>query len=263
MTKDLIKHSNIKIAESREFVTLPNALNEKQLQLLLLLVAQVKEGDTEYNWIHIKYDDLIEMYNKNVYDKKSIKSMKDMILDVVGKKWEIETDTGRKLFGHYIERGMFDDVNRTIDLKLSNETIDFFLRENGNLYSTYKYIKQLHTKCAIQLYRFCNLKKNLGNAIPISIEDAIKLFYDKDKTIKVNDFFRFHLEPALERINCLTDLHVEYEKVKADKDNKRKISSLKFTIYERDKYEKDIFNEDCMIEDFEDCEIDYDFFDDL
>lgn len=253
MTKDLIKHSNLTVVESIDFVRLPNALNEKQLQLLLLLVAQIKKGDTEYNWIHVKYDDLIEMYNKNVYDKKSIKSMKDMILDIVGKKWVIETDVGKTRFGHYIERGEFDDTNRTINLKLSDETIDFFLRENGNLYSTYKYIKQLHTKCAIQLYRWANASKDFKNKndVRIGIDKAIKLFYDKEKTIKVNDFFRFHLEPALERINCLTDLHVEYEKVKADKDNKRKITSLSFSIHERDKYEKDIFNED------------YDFFDDL
>ena len=37
MTKELITHGNLIIAESREFVCMPNNLNEKELHLLLLL----------------------------------------------------------------------------------------------------------------------------------------------------------------------------------------------------------------------------------
>ena len=253
MTNELMKNGNMIIAESSEFVRLPNTLNEKQLQLLLLLVAQVKPTDEHYNWISVQYDDLIEMYNKNVYDKKSIESMKNMIFDLSKKQWCVQTDT-KKYFGHYIDAGMFDDENRTINLKLSNETVYFFLQlDGGKLYTKYAYIKKLHTKCAIQLYRWCYLNSNFGNAIPIKIENAIKLFYDAENIIPTRHFIQKHLEPAISKINDLTDLHIEYEKVYSKKD-KRKISSLKFTIK---KYE------DCMIEDFEDCEIDYDFFDDL
>lgn len=250
MTRELITHGNLIIAESREFVCMPNNLNEKELHLLLLLVAQIKPNDKELGWVSMSYDTLIERYNRsNKYGVDSIKSMKNAIYKLAEKLWENEKGD----FCHYLDKGKFDDDNRIVKLKLSDETIFFFVEYENGVFSKYAYIKQLRTKCAIQLYRWANANSNFNNAIPIKIDDAIKKFYDSEKTIKTNDFIRKHLEPAISKINDLTDLHIEYEKIYSKKD-RRKISSLKFTIK---KYE------DCMIEDFEDCEIDYDFFNDL
>ena len=234
MEKQLITSGNLTIAEASEFVVAPNTLTEKQLQLLLLLVAQTKQNDPEYHWISVGYDDLIKMYNaKNVYDKKSIESMKKMIRSLKRKEWDIFIGD-KEFFGNYIDAGVFDDKERKISLKLSDATIYLFLKlDEGRLYSKYGYIKQLHTKCAIQLYRWCNLKKNFENAIPIKIEDAMKLFYDSENEITVNHFFNKHLKPAVERINEITDLHVEFEKV-YDKKDKRKVSSLKFYIQQNE-----------------------------
>ena len=244
MTRELITHGNLIIAENMEFVCMPNNLNEKELHLLLLLVAQVKPTDKEYNWVSIPYDTLIKRYNNsNKYSITSIESMKKAIHKLAEKLWKNE----RGDFCHYLDEGEFDDDNRIAKLKLSDKTIFFFLVYENGVFSKYHYIKNLRTKCAMQLYRWCNLKKNFGNAIPIKIEDAIRLFYDSEKTIKTNDFFRFHLEPAIEKINELTDLHVEYEKVYS-KNNKRKITSLRFTICET-----------CAHDDYFDM-IDFDYF---
>ncbi|MBP3620957.1 MAG: replication initiation protein [Lachnospiraceae bacterium] len=242
MTRELITHSNLVIAENTEFVLMPNSLNEKELHMLLLLVAQVKPTDKNYNWVSMSYDTLIERYNNsNKYSITSIDSMKKAIDKLADKKWKNENGD----FFHYVIAGKYDDVNRIAKLKLSDETIFLFLIYEKGVFSKYAYIKQLRTKCAIQLYRFCNLKKNFNNAIFIKIQDAIKLFYDAEKTIKTNDFIRFHLEPAIAKINDLTDLHIEYEKVYSKKD-RRKISSLKFTI--TDMYAK------CKSEyDYDDC----------
>ena len=234
MTKELITNGNIIIAENPEFVLMPNSLDEKQLHLLLLLVAQVHPDDKEFNWVSVDYDTLIKRYNhSNKYGMDSIVSMKNSIYKLAQKLWK--NDKGD--FCHYIDKGKFDDENRIAKLKLSDEVIYFFLIYERALFSKYGYIKDLRTKCAMQLYRFCNLKKNFNNTISIKTDEAIKLFYNDEKTIKTNDFIRKHLEPAIERINTFTDLHVEYEKI-YNKNDKRKISSLKFTIIKMDIIEK-------------------------
>lgn len=247
MIKELITNGNMTINESPDFVLLPNNLNEKELHLLLLLVAQVKEDDKEFNWIEMEYDTLINRYNQsNKYSLDSVESMKNAIHKLAQKLWKDEVGS----FRHYLEKGDFDDTNRIVRLKLSDEVICFFLQLGKyKLTSKYGYIKSLRTKCAMQLYRWCNLKKNLGNAIPIKIEDAIRLFYDNEKEITANHFFNKHLNPAIQKINELTDLHVEYEKIKADKKDKRKITSLRFTICET-----------CAHDDSFDM-IDFDYFD--
>ena len=67
---------------------------------------------------------------------------------------------------------------------------------------------------------------------PIKIDDAKELFYG-DRNISNKHFIQKHLEPAINKITKLTDLVITYEKV-ADKNDKRKISSLKFTIKKND-----------------------------
>lgn len=253
MIKDVNMNGNLAVAEAVEFIMAPNTLTEKQLQLLLLLVAQVKPTDTEYNWIEIKYDDFIKMYNKNVCGSNSILSMKKEIKELATKLWDIDINSDNH-FGHYIEEGVFKDEQRLMRLRLNDATVHLFLDKGRYLISKYGYIKQLHTKCAIQLYRFCNLRKNIEAPQNMKIEDAIKLFYDKDKEITVNHFFNKHLNPAIDRINAVTDLNVGYEKIYKSND-KRKVSSLRFYITKTEETEVEI-NEFGEI-------IDFDYFDDL
>lgn len=236
-TNELITYDSLQIYESSEFVQLPNCLNEKQLQLLLLLVSQIKPTDKNYRWVAVPYDTLIEMYNKNTYDKKSIEAMKKMIKNLSKQEWNIIIEH-KDYFGHYVEKGVFDDKERIVKLKLSNETIYFFLQFDHGLYTRYGIIRKLHTKSALQLYRWCYLKSNFNNAISIKTEEAIKLFYDNEKVIKTNDFIRKHLDPAVQKINELTDINVKYEKIYSKKD-KRKISSLKFYISKNNNHDDD------------------------
>ena len=79
MTKELITHSNLVIAENTEFVLMPNSLNEKELNMLLLLVAQVKPTDKEFNWVSIPYDTFIERYNNStIIELERVKNERDM-----------------------------------------------------------------------------------------------------------------------------------------------------------------------------------------
>ena len=228
MSKDVITNGNMIIAESKKFIDYPNSLNDKQLQLILLLVAQIKQDDKKYEWINIPCKTLIRLYNNsNDRSKDSEKSVVDNVFDLVKKTYYIE-DNSDIYAGHYIDKIKYNKKNKIMSVKLSDETRYFFLEFNDGVYMHYGQIKKLHTKSAIQLYMWAVSKSGFKNSIPIKIDDIKELLYG-NKEIKTKDFIRWHLEPAIKKINELTDISIQCEKI-PDKNNKRKISSLKFTI---------------------------------
>lgn len=228
MAEELITDERLIVAESRKFIDFPNKLNDKQLQLLLLLVAQVKKEDKDYKWIDIPIDEIIKIYNNsNIYSKDSEKSAIKNVYDLLKKTYYYED--GIDIYaGHYIDAMEYNKKKKIMTLSLSEKTRYFFLEFNDGVFMKYGIIRQLHTKCAIQLYMWAVSKSGFDNSISIKIDNAKELFYG-DKEIKTKEFIRSHLEPAIKTINKLTDLKITYQKI-PDKRDKRKISSISFII---------------------------------
>lgn len=226
------------IAESLELVKaiFQENLTKKQLDIILYVVSLVKREDEKFYTYVIPLENIQKVVcpenprKEQAKDiiKKSIKSIMNSSFCILGD----ETES----YYHWIQFAKLDWKKKTLTIKLSEEVAEFYLNINENvLIYNLKCILALSTKTQARLYQWAYSKTGFGNKIPISIEDAKQLFYGP-KEIRTSEFVRKYLEPAIKAINEKTDLEISYEKVKADKKNTQKVTSLNFEVIS--KYQK-------------------------
>ena len=117
-----------------------------------------------------------------------------------------------------------------IEITLDEDVEQFFTQmKEQNLVMSLKNILSLSTLTQKRIYRWAYAKKGFKNDIPISIDDAKMIFCGRTD-IKTVDFIRYYLTQAIEAINERTDLHIDFEVVRADPTYIQKVTSLKFKI---------------------------------
>lgn len=222
------------IAESTELVSMlfSDNLTKRHLDVLLSIISLANTDDTTLEF-EVPVPELAKIYNPaNPWGVKTKNEVHKIVSDLMNLKFGIYRKDFKKTFWyHWVESvGEPDNINDTITITLSNDVKRFFIQFHRNYFVyTLKNILVLRTLTEARIYHWAYAKKGFKNDVPISINDA-KLFFCGKTDISNAEFIRTYLKPALIRINEKTDLNISYEKVCADKTDKRLITSLKFKI---------------------------------
>lgn len=234
MTKIEKINLNGTIAESIEMVRMLFCDNftKRHLDMLLAIISMADKNNKDLAF-EVPVQEFAKIYNpSNPWGSQTKSKIHKIVEDMMDLKFGIHNKNLHKTFWyHWVKSvGEPDDINETITIVLSDDVKKFFIQLHDKYFIyTLKNILALRTLTEACIYHWAYAKKGFNNDIPISIDDA-KLYFCGRTDISNAEFIRTHLKPALKRINEKTDLHIEYEKVCADKTDRRIITSLKFKI---------------------------------
>lgn len=205
------------------------------INLIFALLSLYNDNDKAVSY-KIKIKELCKIYSPTNARIKDIKQLtKKAAEDLMDLQFTIPNKGKKTLKLHHwvetveIPENPSDDDYAEIVLGKGIEEYFSQIKEQNLVYSL-KYILALSTLTEAKIYRWAYSKKGFNNDVPISIEDAKLLFVGKT-TINTTDFIRYPLTSAIKKINKKTDLHIEFEPVRADSTYKTKITSLKFKIH--------------------------------
>ena len=204
------------------------------INLIFALLSLYNDNDKAVSY-KIKIKELCKIYSPTNARIKDIRQLtKKAAEDLMDLQFTIPNKGKKTLKLHHwvetveIPENPSDDDYAEIVLGKGIEEYFSQIKEQNLVYSL-KYILALSTLTEAKIYRWAYSKKGFNNDVPISIEDAKLLFVGKT-TINTTDFIRYPLTSAIKKINKKTDLHIEFEPVRADSTYKTKITSLKFKI---------------------------------
>lgn len=213
---------------------------KKQLDIIQCVISLIKPDDQNFYTQLISLDSVKKIIcpsNPRTYETKKI--INDAISTITESSFWILGEP-EKVCYHWIEFAKVDWEKQTLKIRLSDEVKKFYLniQKRGVIYNL-KNVLSLSTLFQVRLYQWAYSKTSFHNRVSICTEDAMRLFYG-EKKIKVSEFIRY-LDRAVKSVNEKTDLFVAYEKVRADKSDQRRISSLKFeckSSYQKPKTQK-------------------------
>lgn len=228
---------NAIIVESKKLATsiYADTLTKPQLDIVMCLISLINKNDDGFETYVIPANEILKILRPaNPRTEEAKLLLRNTIIGLRKASFVLENEDELITFG-WIDFAKYDKKMNTLTIRLSDEVKDLYigLKETGLIYQL-KNMLVLSTVFQAKLYEWAYSKKNFNNDVPISIEDIKELFNKKD--VRTADFISKYLNPAIKKINEKTDLYLEYEKIKADKENKKRITSLKFKIssnYER------------------------------
>lgn len=211
------------------------SMTKKQLDLILYIVSLVQKDDEKFHTYVIPLSEVKKIICESNPRTEEVKNILKREVKALKKAcFTIEDEYSTSWYG-WIDFARIDWKKETLTIRLSDEVAKFYLQLNEHkLIFTLRNMLKLSTLTQARLYQWAYSKTGFPES-SLSIDDAIKIFYGI-KPIRNIDFLRKHLEPAIKAINERTDIEIEYEKIKADTSNKRKITSLKFKV--KSKYQK-------------------------
>lgn len=216
----MVVKSNELIQQSRVTFSL------QEQKALLYIISQLKPGTKKFTYQTLDLSEFcqisgMKICGKNYSDLKSA-------IDGLGRPFWIWMDNDSEEQCRFVQKAVVHPRKGTIQLRL-DESLQPYLLELKKNYTQYelKYILTMQSKYTIRLYELLRSWAERGYCE-----------YDLDKLQKLlgseyrwQDFKRFALEPAVDEINEITDLQVEYAVHKAG----RKVSFITFDIKKKGK----------------------------
>ncbi|MSS36533.1 replication initiation protein [Clostridium porci] len=147
--------------------------------------------------------------------------------DIMAKPLQIHDAEANKYMAYALLQYVEADFNEdTIKAQFSNVLVDHFgqdLKENFTVVRL-KYLNRLDTTAGVLLYPFfCRYQKM--QTFSYKVTELAKLI-TQNESYEYKKLKSKHLLPAIEAINAMTDIHVEWQ----EKKNGRKVESILFTI---------------------------------
>lgn len=206
-----------------------DTLTKSQLDIIMCVVSLINKNDDNFHTYEIPTSEVLKILRPgNPRTDEAKKKLQDTIIGLKKASFVIDNEEEMVTFG-WIDFARLNKKNNTLTIRLSDEVKELYLNLKGSgLIYRLENILVLSTTLQAKLYEWAYSKKNFGNEIPISIDDIKTILGKQD--IRTADFLSKYLDPAMKKINDKTDLQLSYKKVKSDKENKRKITSLKFKI---------------------------------
>ncbi len=218
---------NAAVAESskllREMVS--TSTTKQQLDIIISIASLIKEEDNDFKLYKISYKELGKIINPANPRTKIVQNEIDSaVKNLMNSSFCIRTES-LDLYYHWIEHVRVDKEEKVVYFKLSNDVKKFYLRLNsGKTIYLLNDLLSLSTLFQANLFRWLASNCNFVNAVSISIEDA-KLQFNGEEEIVTKKFIE-KLDRALEKVNALTHVKANYEKIY----EKKKLIRLDFYI---------------------------------
>lgn len=223
-------------------------VTKKQLDVILYLISLVQKDDKSFKKYVIPFDELCRLYNPANPWREETKELaeaatKSLMRSIFG----VRAGKTLKLY-HWVEKAEINEETQLVTFALSPEVQRFYIQLKQNyLVYTLRNILELRTLPEARLYQWAYSQKGFG-VTTIAIDDLKELMCGtveeppkksrkkvvepvEKKKVRTTDFLRFTLRPAVERINEKTDLHLEFDLIRADRSYKTKVTSIRFHIF--------------------------------
>lgn len=225
----LVVKSNILLREARYNLT------ANQQKLLIYLISKVEAEDKDFKTVELSVIDYCHLTNtgvgSNIYNeiKKDLKRLSDKSVWINNEdgsetlfRW-IDTTTLKKGENGLIKKGKIDVI-----LSESLRPYLIGLKKNFTKYRLFQ-ILVLKSKHSIRLYELLKSYLYLGKW-KVSVKLLKEILDIQDKYPKYQDFNKRVLKQAIEEINNITDLWIEYEPIRTG----RFITDIEFKIKEKE-----------------------------
>lgn len=219
-----VTKSNKLIQKTRYSLTL------QEQKILLYIVQKVKPTDTEFETYLFSIREFCDIAGINYSNGKNYTNIKKAILGLKNKSFWFTMPDGSEVTMDWIAKAKISPDKSTIEVRLDDD-LKPYLVELKDFFVSYKfyYVMTMKSQFSIRLYELLKSYENLGKvAFKIeTLKDRLDLL--PDKFSQWNDLKRFVIEKAINEINLLTDLNVEYEPIKEG----RSVVKVKFFISEK------------------------------
>ena len=204
------------------------SLSFQQQKILLYFISRIKSTDEERTLYELSIKEFSKVcgYDENSgYYYQAIKADIKKLCDA--SSW-IETEPGKEELFRWIDRAEINKNSGTIKISFHHNVSQYLFALSGRYtqYSLYNALCLSH-KYSIRLYEYLYSMRYKGQ-FTISI-DELKRRIDAEKYIKISHFKDRVLEPAIEEIDNMTDLEVEYNYIKTG----RQITHIVFSFDEK------------------------------
>lgn len=227
MKNELVVKDNILINASYNL-----ELTEQRLILLSIVKArETGQGITADSKLQIYAGDY--MYHYKVDRHAAYKALKEAALNLFERQFSFKEEhenTGKMgvVKSRWVSRIKYIDELAILEVTFSPDVVPLITRLEKHFTSyKLKQVSQLTSKYAIRLYEILIAWRDIGKTPVIRLIDfRTQLGLGDTEYTAMNNFKKRVLEPAIDQINKLTDITVEYEQFKEG----RVISGIQFKL---------------------------------
>lgn len=225
MKHELVVKDNVLINASYNL-----ELTEQRLILLSIIKArETSQGISADSKLQIHAGDY--MYHYNVDRHAAYKALKDAALNLFERQFSFKEEhenTGKigVVKSRWVSRIKYVDELAILEITFSPDVVPLITRLEKHFTSyKLKQVAQLTSKYAIRLYEILIAWREVGKTPVLGINDfREQLGLEETEYTAMNNFKKRVIEPAIEQINNLTDIIVEYDQFK----DGRTISGFQF-----------------------------------
>lgn len=204
------------------------SLSFQQQKILLYFISRIKPTDEERTVYELSIKEFSKVCGYDEYNGYYYQSIKADIKKLCDASSWIETEPGKEELFRWIDRAEINRNSGTIKISFHYTVSQylFALSEQYTQYSLYNALCLSH-KYSIRLYEYLYSMRYKGQFM-VSI-DELKKRIDAERYTKISHFKDRVLEPAIEEIDTMTDLKVEYDYIRTG----RQITHIIFKYYEK------------------------------
>ena len=217
------------VVKANELITKSRySLTFQQQKILLYFISRIKPEDDDRTVYELSIKDFSKVCGYDEYNGYYYQSIKADIKKLHDVSSWIEIEPDREVLFSWIDRAEIDKKSGTIRVSFHSTVAQylFALKERYTQYSLYNVLCLSH-KYSIRLFEYLCSMRYKGQ-FSVSIEE-LKKRIDAETYTKISHFKDRVLEPAMEEIDRLTDLEVEYNYISTG----RKITDIVFCFKEK------------------------------
>lgn len=202
------------------------SLTAQQQKIILYLISQIKPEDEDLKIYKFDMVDFAKLCGIQCHGE-NYKNFKESLKALADNSFWIETPKKDMLI-RWLERLEIDKYETTVSLRLDDRLKPYLLKMKEN-FTVFNFGSTLlmNSKHSIRLFEILMSYKSLG-MVEFTL-DELKETLECGEYAEYKNFRRFVIEKALNEINALTEITVEYKPIK----HGRSVYSLLFIITEK------------------------------
>ena len=229
MERNLIENDVVK---SNAMIEASYRLSAQEQRILLAAISQIKKGEkvTDQTMYTISVHDIAEI--ADISSRALYSELENAALKLKRREIRIpyEPNSKRKkpeiLVTCWLQSVRYTPNTGTVQVRFSHDILPYIsqLTEQFTIYKL-KDVAKLSSSYAIRLYELLIQWNGIGQRI-IELEWLKNIFLIEDKYPRIKDFKTRVLEPAIEQINCSTNMWVKWDQKKTG----RKVTHFIFSF---------------------------------
>lgn len=199
-------------------------LTISEQKIVLRLIQMIKPTDTAFQWYNFDVQEFCDLCGIDNSSGSNYKRLKSTIQNLSDKSFWVKLASGETSLCRWIQKAYIKDGSGTVKIRLDEDLLPYLLQLKDN-FTSYSlcYVLGMRSKYSPRLYELIK-SHEFHKHLEIEL-DALKEMLMADK-YDYKNFKQKVLDVALNEINALSDLVVEYTPIK----DKRKVVALSFDI---------------------------------